>query len=165
MFIRSFTLTRKKAVILVLLLGVVLSAAILFASYTARTDDYGEPFEPILMHTDSQRRSYLEDVGWSVSGNAVETLDLILPDPLSREYLQYNALQLQQGMDLRPYAGQQICRYTYCVDNYPGLESGVQANLYVCEGQLIAGDIFYAGADGFSAPLLRPQGENEISCR
>ena len=156
MFIRTFSLTRKKAVLLVLLLGVFLCLAILFTAHTAHTDEDNESYEPISLSTDDQRRACLEQFGWTVSGNAVETLNLKLPDPLTREYLQYNALQLQQGLDLRPYAGQQICRYTYCIDNYPGIANGVQANLYVCQGKLIAGDIFYAGEQGFSAALAYP---------
>ena len=160
MFIRTVSLTRKKAVIFVLLLGLILSFAVLFAAHTAHTDEDIELFDAIDLTTDAQRRAYLQDLGWVVTGSAVETLDLILPQPLTQEYLHYNLIQLQQGLDLRPYSGKRVCRYTYSISNYPGIDGGVQVNLYVCEGRLIAGDTFYAGENGFSAPLSYPMKES-----
>ena len=50
-----------------------------------------------------------------------------------------------------------MARYTYAVTNYPGRAEGVQANLYVCEGQPVAGDILCAGADGFQDTLVYPE--------
>ena len=57
----------------------------------------------------------------------------------------------------RACCGKQVSRYTYTVTNYPGRSQGVQANLYVCEGQPVAGDILCAGADGFQDTLVYPE--------
>ena len=48
-------------------------------------------------------------------------------------------------------------RYTYTVTNDPRCAQGVQANLYVCEGEPVAGDIFCPGADGFQDTLVYPE--------
>ena len=74
-----------------------------------------------------------------------------------QDYLTYNELQDSQGFDLSACCGKQVARYTYTVTNYPGRPEGVQANLYVCEGQPVAGDILCAGADGFQDTLVYPE--------
>jgi len=76
---------------------------------------------------------------------------------LEEPYLTYNELQDSQGFDLSACCGKQVARYTYTVTNYPGRPEGVQANLYVCEGQPVAGDILCAGADGFQDTLVYPE--------
>ena len=81
----------------------------------------------------------------------------LLPEKLEEPYLTYNELQDSQGFDLSACCGKQVARYTYTVTNYPGRPEGVQANLYVCEGQPVAGDILCAGADGFQDTLVYPE--------
>ena len=82
---------------------------------------------------------------------------VLLPEKLEEPYLTYNELQDSQGFDLSACCGKQVARYTYTVTNYPGRPEGVQANLYVCEGQPVAGDILCAGADGFQDTLVYPE--------
>ena len=102
------------------------------------------------------RIAYLESMGWQVEEEPVETLQFLLPEKLEEPYLTYNELQDTQGFDLSVCCGKQVARYTYTVTNYPGRAEGVQANLYVCEGQPVAGDILCAGADGFQDTLVYP---------
>ena len=87
----------------------------------------------------------------------METFQFLLPEKLEEPYASYNDLQLSQGFDLRPYCGRQLARYTYTLTNYPDRPEGVQANLYVCDGQIIGGDIFCPGAGGFQEALLSAQ--------
>lgn len=112
--------------------------------------------EVMVLTTAEERIAYLADKGWQVAEPPLETLDFLLPNPLTLAYLTYNELQLVQGFDLMSYAGQGVTRYTYAVDNYPGRNSGVQLNLYLHEGVVIAGDIICPGADGFQATLVYP---------
>ena len=105
----------------------------------------------------ADRIAYLESMGWQVEEEPVETLQFLLPEKLEEPYLTYNELQDSQGFDLSACCGKQVARYTYTVTNYPGRPEGVQANLYVCEGQPVAGDILCAGADGFQDTLVYPE--------
>ena len=70
--------------------------------------------------------------------------------------MSYNGLQLSQGFDLTRYCGQTLSRYTYVVTNYPDASLPCQADLYVCDGVLAAGDIVCTGENGFMAGLSFP---------
>ena len=73
-------------------------------------------------------------------------------------HLSYNDLQRSQGFDLTRYCGQTLSRYTYVVTNYPDASLPCQADLYVCDGALAAGDIVCTGENGFMAGLAFPAG-------
>ena len=98
-----------------------------------------------------------DEAAEDVEAEPVETLQFLLPEELEEPYLTYNELQDAQGFDLSACCGKQVARYTYTVTNYPGRAEGVQANLYICEGQPVAGDILCAGADGFQDTLVYPE--------
>ena len=66
----------------------------------------------------------------------------------------YNALQLSQGFDLRPFAGKPCLCCSYDLLGYPGRDGRVIATLYIRHGRLIGGDIRTAAVDGFMLPLL-----------
>lgn len=157
MFIWTAKFSRKKAVAAVLCLGVLLCACIIVVSRGGEKKTNEALTCTLNCESEEQRLSLLQQLGWNIQGGPVETLNLVLPSPLDEEYLQYNQLQQKQGLDLLPYAGRSLCRYTYIVTNYPGLEQGVQANLYVCDGTLVAGDIFYGGSGGFVRELVFPE--------
>ena len=142
---------RAKAALAVILAGVLLAVVLLLMG---RSDD-GQAAQWQLT-TNEDRVAYLESLGWQVEPEPVETLQFLLPEKLEEPYLTYNELQDSQGFDLSACCGMQVARYTYTVTNYPGRAEGVQANLYVCEGQPVAGDILCAGADGFQDTLVYP---------
>lgn len=136
---------------LALILGIAVAA---IAFFTLRTPS--QPEEPLpTLETNADRVAYLQGLGWEVEEEPVETFEFLLPETLAEPYLSYNALQLPQGFDLGAYCGQNISRYTYAVKNHPDREKGVQANLYVCNGVPVAGDIFCAGANGFQEALIQ----------
>ena len=113
--------------------------------------------EPIPAATEEQRQAYLSDLGWSVNSTPVETMDLQLPQTLNEGWLEYAKLQDEQNLPFSNYAGQTVRRFTYTVTNYPGIPQGVQINLYVCEDQLIGGDVISLGENGFQTGLSFPQ--------
>ena len=116
--------------------------------------------ERCLLESNEQRVEYLAQWGWEVAAEPVETLQLLFGETLNEPYLSYNVLQKAQGFDLELCLGKALSRYTYAVTNYPGGRQGVQVNLYICEGQPVAGDVFASGADGFRNPLLYPGRES-----
>lgn len=114
---------------------------------------------PLLAATNEQRVTYLNGLGWEVDAEPLESLKLTLPDKMEEPYLSYNALQLRQGFDLTPYLGETLERYTYRVTNYPDHPKGCQADVYVYDGAVVAGDVICAGANGFIDTLDFPTGE------
>lgn len=155
MFIITKRFTRARAVGSVLLLGVFLAGLILLAG-ACRRDDGGEAPSAA---TNAERVAYLTSLGWEVAEEPVETLRLQLPQDFSgTEYESYQTLQLSQGFDLLPCAGQAVERYTYAVTNYPGRSDPVQLNLYCCGGVIVAGDVMALGEDGFQTTLIFPDG-------
>lgn len=154
MFIITKRFTRARAVGGVLLLGVFLMGLILLVSACRRNDGGEAPSAA----TNAERLAYLTGLGWEVAEEPVEILRLQLPQDFSgTEYESYQSLQLSQGFDLLPCAGQAVERYTYTVLNYPGRGDPVQLNLYCCDGTVVAGDVMALGEDGFQTTLAFPQ--------
>ena len=149
MLIWTAKFSRKKAVAAVIAMGIVMAALIILMGRME------ENTEPPLLTDNPQRVAYLQSLGWEVEPEPVETLQFLLPDTLAEPYLSYNVLQTAQGFDLTPCLGKQVSRYTYAVTNYPDRAEGIQANLYICEDQPVAGDICCPGANGFQEALIR----------
>ena len=111
------------------------------------------------------RNTGLIDSIWSlVLPNAVNVFNTILlmnffrslPKELEEPYQSYNVLQRAQGFDLEPCCGKTVERCTYTVKNHPSGKV-CQADLYICGGEIVAGDILCTGEGGFIAPLAFPK--------
>ncbi len=113
--------------------------------------------EEISAATDEERLAYLTGLGWQAEPEPVETLNLELPGDLTKEYGDYAALQEEQGFPFSAFGGRTVSRYTYRVTNYPDYDGPVQADLYVCDGLLIGGDVTAPGKDGFIRELAFPK--------
>ena len=153
MLIWTAHLSKKKAVCAVIVLGTLIAALVCLL---ARPSSEAQPKAPQLL-TNEDRIAYLNAYGWETESEPVETLQFLLPDPLEEPYISYNLLQKSQGFDLEPFRGSHVTRYTYAVTNYPGRSENVQANLYICEGTPVAGDIICTGDNGFQTTLSFPQ--------
>ena len=99
----------------------------------------------------------LAGVGWQIAPGPVETLHLQLPEDLSAEWRDYLKLQQSQGLPFGDYAGCEAERYTYNILNYPGVARGVQANIFVADGIVIAGDVVSTGEQSFQQGLAFPE--------
>lgn len=155
MLIWTARFSRKKAALAVIAMGVVMAALIILMGRLPPEEDAALP----QLADNGQRVAYLQSLGWEIQPEPLETLQFLLPDPLTEPYLSYNELQKAQGFDLSACCGKQVTRFTYAVTNYPGRAEGVQLNLYVCEERAVAGDIFCAGANGFQETLVYPEAE------
>lgn len=151
MLIWSTRLSKKKLAVTAAVIILAAAAAVCLPSLLSGGSETSAP----VVETNAQRVEYLRTCGWEVAEEPLETYQFLLPEELEEPYLSYNELQLSQGFDLRNCCGKQVARYTYSVTNYPDRPEGVQANLYICEGVPVAGDLFCAGADGFQEPLLQ----------
>lgn len=151
MFILTTRFSKKKA--LLLLLASLAMLALLLCLFMRPDDSTGTS---ITLKDNEARIAYLQSLGWNVSPEPLETLQLLLPETLPENYIAYNQIQLAQGFDLSEYCGKQLTRYTYMVSNYPNHPEGVQLNLYVCDDRVVAGDVIASGASGFQSGLLFP---------
>lgn len=158
MMIFTAKLTRKKAALGVILIGLCAGLVVLLAGAVGGQDAPVSPTGVSLegIRDNAGRIAFLESYGWQVSQEPVETLRLLLPAELEGSWVTYNDLQKQQGLDLAPYCGKQVERFTYAVTNYPGISEGVQVNLYLCGDTVTAGDIFCTGENGFQSTLAFP---------
>lgn len=78
------------------------------------------------------------------------------PRPWATPGGDYAAMQAEQGLPFADFTGQPIRRYTFRITNYPGMDGGVQANLYLCGDTLIGGDVVATGKGGFQHGLAYP---------
>ncbi len=94
--------------------------------------------------TDEERRNYLEGFGWEV-GEDFEQKELTIPESWNEVYNEYNEIQLNQGFNLADYKGKAVTLYTYTITNYE--EDEVLADMLVCDGNLIGGDVCNTSAE------------------
>jgi len=154
MFIVTAKVPKRRNMLLVAIAVLLLLVAVLLlGNRNPKTVD-AEP--SLAAETNEQRVAYLQSLGWEVDEEPVEALQLKLPGELAEPYRSYNEIQLKQGFDLTPYLGETLERYTYCVTNYPDHPKGCQADLYIHDGVIVAGDIVCTGANGFIDVLEFP---------
>lgn len=105
--------------------------------------------------TNDDRVKFLTDLGWEVITSPAETSQVRIPQEQSEVFDRYNALQKSQGYDLSAYAGKNVMRYVYKIENYPGATEPVYATLLICKNQIIGGDITDTAANGMIQPLKK----------
>ena len=139
MFIITAKCSKRRVVKILLIFALLLS---LFLAL--RACRHSSPPPVIAAGTNEERIAYLASLGWEVNDQPIETLSVTLGETLEEPYLSYN--------------DQTLSRYTYVVTNYPDASLPCQADLYVCDGVLAAGDIVCTGENGFMAGLAFPAG-------
>lgn len=110
--------------------------------------------EKCAAQSNEQRIAFLASFGWQAEEEPEEIADVLIPNTFDDVYERYNALQKEQGCDLKRYAGRRCKRYSYAVKNYPD-EEHVRANLLVYDGRIIGGDICSLRLDGFMHGFAR----------
>ncbi len=159
MFVYSVKTSKVKiAVLLVAVAAVVVASAMVITGN-------GEPATKdnsvnIMAENSAERTAFLSQFGWKISVDPVEVSEVIIPEDFDAGYAEYAAMNKAQGFDLEPYKGVRAKRWTYDVLNYPDLENmtgTVQANLLVCEGRVIGGDVCSAEAGGFIHGFEMPE--------
>ena len=100
------------------------------------------------MASNDDRVKFLTDLGWEVTTSPVESSQVRIPQESSEVFDRYNTLQKNLGYDLSAYAGKNVMRYVYKVENYPDAVEPVYATLLVYKNQIIGGDITNTAAKG-----------------
>ena len=150
MFFYTFK-ANKKAVIGASL--VVLALIILFFIFPShpKTESVSAKAN-INASTNAERIAFIENFGYDVIEEPLETRDVVIPEQFDNTYKRYNELQLSQGFDLSKFKGKSVKSFSYAVTNYPGIENSektVRANLLVYNSEIIGGDICSVELDGF----------------
>lgn len=103
------------------------------------------------------RVKFLEDFGWDVAASPVESSQVKIPTETTEVFDRYNQLQKSQGYDLSQYAGKNVMRYVYKVNNYPGATEPVYATVLVYKNQIIGGDVTDTAAGGKIRGFTMPE--------
>ena len=134
--------TKKKALILVLGLGVLILLLIVLRAVFAP----GTEFD---LSTLDGREAFLNSLGWEIDRTVV------VPDKLEGIMAQYNRMQQAQGYDLSNHLGERCSQYSYQLTNYADSDGTVIITIYVQENEVIAGDIHTTAVNGFMHGLKR----------
>lgn len=107
--------------------------------------------------TNDERVEYISSFGWSASTVPTRVEDVRIPMRFDEAYEQYNALQKEQGFDLRKYRACSAKKYTYEIKNFDGADPVVPicANLLVVEGEIVGADISSSEANGLVTVLAK----------
>ena len=146
MFTKSLKLTKKRAVALLLFLGVILSAAVVLCSSPRSLLSTGDMLD---VSQTKGREKYLASYGWEIDPDSEEERNVLLPKSFEGAVGEYADMQTSQGYDFASYAGLECRQYTYTVTNYEGCGGTVYATLYIKGTRVIGGDIHSADICGF----------------
>ena len=118
-------------------------------------DDSAPTAAAAAVTTNDDRVKFLNDLGWEVSTSPTESSQVRIPKESSDVFDRYNALQKSQGYDLSAYAGKNVMRYVYKVENYPSATEPVYATLLIHKNQVIGGDITDTAPKGMIQALKK----------
>ncbi len=106
--------------------------------------------------TAEQRIEYIKSFGWDVGIAPTSITEIRIPANFDETYEQYNAIQREQGFDLRRYRACYAYKYTYDILNYSEPSPvPICADLIVYEGKVIGADISSSEADGLVTVLAK----------
>lgn len=158
MFVVSVKSSKAKLALLIAAVA-LLAGGMLFVTFhgdkpTARNSSVN------LKGADAQQRiAFLSQFGWNVKEDPIEVEEVVIPENFDEVYEKYNQIQKEQELDLTPYKGMRVKRWTYEILNYPGYKSDsgcIRANLLVYNGLVVGGDICSAELGGFMHGFERP---------
>lgn len=130
-----------------LAVGLILLAA---GAIWALTRIYGCGTETIPGATNEERISYIQSFGWEPGITHISVENVRIPTDFDDVYEEYNALQRQQGFDLRRYRAHTVKRFTYELSD---TMAPLNAELLVENGVIIGADIVSPTAGGFQGAL------------
>lgn len=106
--------------------------------------------------TAERRIEFIRSFGWDVGIAPTSITEIRIPAVFDEAYERYNALQKEQGFDLRRYKACYAYKYTYDIENYAEPSPvPICASLIVYEGKIIGADISSAEADGLVTVLVK----------
>lgn len=150
MFIYSFKANKKTIIGAALLVLSLIVLAIVIPGRAKQTN--AVLGVSLKAGTNQERIAFISNFGYDVISEPKQIKDIIIPEQFNDTYTRYNILQKRQGFDLERYKGKNAKTYSYAVTNYPDIDNSeeeIRANLIVCDGVIIGGDICSVRLDGF----------------
>ena len=145
MMVMTAKVDMKKIIIaLAAVAGLILGLVLLFGG----GNKDAAPTAASSFSSNDARVEFLKGFGWDVSSSPTESSQVRIPEESTEVFDRYNALQKSQGYDLSQYAGKNVMRYVYKVNNFPGATEPVYATVLVYKNQIIGGDITDTSAKG-----------------
>ena len=146
MLTKCLKLTKRRAVALLLMLGVMLAAAVVLSSSPRSIFSTGDMLDVSQLNG---REKYLASYGWVIDPASETERTVLLPKKFEGTVRDYADMQTDQGYDFAFYSGLECRQFTYEVTNYDGCDGTVYAVLYVKGTRVIGGDIHSAEINGF----------------
>ncbi len=141
---------KKISIVLGAIAAVIVAVLLLFGGNDAQTTT-----APV--YSNEGLVNFIKEMGWDVAASPVESGQVRIPAESTEVFDRYNQLQKSQGYDLSKFAGKNVMRYVYKVNNYPGATEPVYATLLVHKNQIIGGDITDTAAKGKVQGLKMPK--------
>jgi len=104
------------------------------------------------MTSEVDRHWYLEKMGRTAAEAPISVQEIELPEAFPPVLEEYNRLQLQQGFDLKKYAGKRITVYTYELYNEDS-SSLLFVSLYQYKDRIVGGDVHSPALNGYIGPI------------
>ena len=145
MMIMTAKVDLKKIILIVAAVAILILSIILAAG---RSDADATPTGMPSPAGNDGRIQFLSSFGWDVESTPTQSGQVKIPENPDAVFDRYNTMQKGQGYDLSRYAGKNVMRYVYSVNNYPGATAPVYATVLVYENQVIGGDVTDTGPNG-----------------
>ncbi len=134
---------KKIALVLGIIVALIVSLILIFGGNGQAQSTAAKP-----VTNNDERVKFLTDLGWEVAASPTESGQVRIPEQMSEVFDRYNTLQKAQGYDLSTYAGKNVMRYVYKIENFPNATQPVYATILVYKNQIIGGDITDTAAGG-----------------
>ncbi len=158
MFVFSLRTSKKR---MILILGIIVAVLLLvFAVMNHDMPVANDGAISLKASNGQERLAFLSQFGWEAEEDPVRVEEVIIPTQFNAVYENYNKLQLTQNFDLTKYAGKTAKKWTYRIRNFPGYGENseyIQANILVCDGVVIGGDICSVEENGFMRSFDFPE--------
>ena len=149
---------KKILLILAAVAALIVSVILLVGEDTSTT-----PTAAPSVSSNDGRVQFLKNFGWDVVTAPKETSQVQIPEETTEVFDRYNALQKSQGYDLSAYAGKQVMRYVYEINNYPNATEPVYATILVYKDKIIGGDVTDTAAKGQIRGFKMPAGTEQTA--
>lgn len=155
MFVKTVRINQVlKAMVMILCVAAAIFAVIYAVNHLIKPNS-------ITLETEADMLDFLHGLGWETSAASINCREVIIPEEWNEVYTKYNDLQLAQGFDLADFRGRTVTIYSYTVLNYDTHPENIVANLLICDGRLIGGDVSCTELGGFMQGLARKETESE----
>ena len=160
MMVMTAKVDLKKIILIIAGAAALILAAILLLG---GNEEGAAPTAAPSLSSNDGRVQFLKDFGWDVTTSPTESGQVRIPKESSEVFDRYNTMQKGQGYDLSSYAGKNVMRYVYKINNYPGATAPVYATLLVHKDQVIGGDVTDTAPGGKIRGFKMPESTGSTS--